>query len=76
LAGTVAVAALAWAYLFYLAWDMRQDMSQGMNAGSMPRLRSRTSRGVNKLTTMSMALAEDRPSLFFTNCATPCRVLD
>ena len=36
LAGVLAVAALAWAYLFYLAWDMRQDMSQGMNAGSMP----------------------------------------
>ncbi len=36
LAGVVAVAALAWAYLFYLAWDMRQDMSQGMSAGSMP----------------------------------------
>jgi len=32
LAGVVAVTALAWAYLFYLAWDMRQDM----NAGSMP----------------------------------------
>ena len=35
LAGVVAVAILAWAYLFYLAWDMRQDMSQGMGAGSM-----------------------------------------
>ena len=33
LAGVVAVAALAWAYLFYLAWDMRQDMSQGMGPG-------------------------------------------
>ena len=30
MAGVVAVAALAWAYLFYLAWDMRQDMSQGI----------------------------------------------
>ena len=36
LTGVLAVAALAWAYLFYLAWDMREDMSQGMNAGSMP----------------------------------------
>ena len=36
LAGVVAVAALAWAYLFYLAWDMRQGMSQDMNAGSIP----------------------------------------
>ena len=35
LAGVVAVAILAWAYLFYLAWDMRQDMSQGMGAVSM-----------------------------------------
>ena len=35
LAGVVAVAALAWAYLFYLAWDMRQDMGQGMNAGAV-----------------------------------------
>ena len=36
LAGVVAVAALAWAYLFFLAWDMWQDMSQDMSAGSMP----------------------------------------
>ena len=31
LAGVIAVAALAWAYLFYLAWDMQSSM----NAGSM-----------------------------------------
>ena len=35
LAGIVAVTALAWAYLFYLAWDMRQDMSAGSMPGEM-----------------------------------------
>ena len=35
LAGVVAVATLAWAYLFYLAWDMRQDMSAGSMPGGM-----------------------------------------
>ena len=35
LAGILAVTALAWAYLFYLAWDMRQDMSAGSMPGEM-----------------------------------------
>ena len=35
LAGVVAVAALAWAYLFYLAWEMRQDMSGMSMPGGM-----------------------------------------
>ena len=35
MAGVLAVAALPWAYLFYLAWDMRQDMSAGSMPGGM-----------------------------------------
>ena len=35
LVGVLAVAALAWAYLFFLVWDMRQDMSAGSIPGAM-----------------------------------------